>query len=177
MSNYYFDDPEEGPAFETSHPRFRELATEEFYVDCIDDFGPFGSDDGADTLAQLEDWYREGGENEQIQDFLDELLIGWGFNVPAFLFRGTPEEREAWLAQEQMHETYLQSECRARVATAVGQLKISGSIHAPVRDEALEALNCQLWLNERARVKSPEWPYADEERTKLENIQSLLNKL
>lgn len=76
-----------------------------------------------------------------------------------------------------MHETFLLSECRARVATAFGQLKITGEVDPGMRDEALAAIACQLALNERARVQHPAWPHADENQARLTAMQAVLNAL
>ena len=74
-AHLYFDDPEEGLARNTSHPAFVRVAPQDFYYDCGDDFSPFGSDDGFDTLAALEDWYREGAHQSATgMDFLQGLL-------------------------------------------------------------------------------------------------------
>lgn len=171
----HFDDPEEGLARETSHPRFVQLAGEDFYYDVGDDFSPFGNDDGSDTLAALEDWYRDEGGNGKVAGFLQEMLADWDFGVPASMHRADADVREKWLAEDDMHETYLQSECRARVATAFGQLKIAGEIDADVRDEALAAIACQLALNERARTHYPDWPYADQNQSRLTAMREVLS--
>ena len=173
----HFDDPEEGLARETSHPRFVQLAGEDFYYDQADDFSPFGNDDGSDTLAALEDWYRDEGGNGKVAGFLQEMLADWDFGVPASMHRADADVREKWLAEDDMHETYLQSECRARVATAFGQLKITGEVDPAMRDEALAAIACQLALNERARVRHPGWPHADENEARLTSMQAVLNAL
>ena len=65
MTNkFYFDDPEEGPMPATSHPTFNKLAQEEFFLDCLDEFSPFGNDDGAEAHYSLEDWYRQPSGND-----------------------------------------------------------------------------------------------------------------
>lgn len=174
---HHFDDPEEGLARETSHPRFVTLAADDFYYDQADDFSPFGSDDGNDTLSLLEDWYRDGGKNGKVAGFLKAMLADWDFGVPESMHRADADVRETWLAEEDMHETFLQSECRARVATAFGQLKITGEVDPAMRDEALAAIACQLALNERARVRHPGWPHADENEARLTSMQAVLNAL
>lgn len=174
---HHFDDPEEGLARETSHPRFVTLAADDFYYDQADDFSPFGSDDGNDTLSSLEDWYRDGGKNGKVAGFLKAMLADWDFGVPESMHRADADVRETWLAEEDMHETFLQSECRARVATAFGQLKITGEVDPAMRDEALAAIACQLALNERARVHHPGWPHADENEARLTSMQAVLNAL
>jgi len=173
----HFDDPEEGLARETSHPRFVTLAPDDFYYDVADDFGPFGSDDGNDTLSSLEDWYRDGRSNGKVKSFLKQILADWDLGVPTSMHRADADVREKWLAEDDMHETYLQSECRARVATALGQLKITGEVDPEMRDEALAAIACQLELNERARTRFPAWPHADENQARLNAMQAVLNAI
>lgn len=51
----YFDDPEFGPHRLTSHPKFTEHFSAELYLDSPIEQSPFGSDDGADTLHDLQD--------------------------------------------------------------------------------------------------------------------------
>jgi len=148
----YFDDPDEGLSHDTSHPRFVELATDGFYYDVCDDFSPFGSDDGADTLYALEDWYRTPDKNHEAAiDFLKSMLAGWDYGVPADILRADAAARTAWLKASEMNEIFLVSECRARVAMAFGQLKITGKVDADILDEAIAAIECQLWLNECGR--------------------------
>jgi len=54
-STLYLDDPEEGLSRDTSHPRFVQLAADDFYYNGSDDFSPFGSDDAHDALSALQD--------------------------------------------------------------------------------------------------------------------------
>ncbi len=173
----YFDDPEVGPSRESSHPRYVELAPDEFYYDCCDAFSPFGSDDGHDTLSSLEEWYRDGGNDNQISKFLRDLLRSWGFGLPKNLIRADSKAVEKWLQKNDMNETYLKGECRARVATAFGQLKITGAAESDILDEGLAALRCQLWLNERSRTLHPSWRYAEEDRASLVKMTGVLNLL
>lgn len=76
-----------------------------------------------------------------------------------------------------MQDTYLQGECRARVSTAFGQLKIADQVDAHILDEALAALRCQQWLNERARVHYPQWQHANLELSHLVQMQVVLKQL
>ena len=172
----YFDDINAGPSVLTSHPRFCELATESFYLDCTDDFSPFGSDDGADTLSSLEDWYRDGGRDAEVDDFLGDLMAEWEIEIPD-LADASHAVVAAWLDEDPAHEVHLHTLCRAYVATAFGQLKITGAIWPTILREALESLECQLWLNERAQTRNPSWPHAEEQRIKLKKMEALLNGL
>lgn len=171
----HFDDPEEGLSRQTSHPRFVALASEDFYYDGCDDFSPFGSDDGHDVLSDLEDWYRDGGQDQDVMRFLSDLLAGWDFGVPAGMVRATPQATEAWLGEQEMNETFLLSECRARVAAAFGQLKVVGVIEPALLTEGLEAIDCQWRMNDRARVTYPDWPYADLNQQRLQAMRQVLD--
>ncbi len=172
----YFDDEEEGLARATSHPNFVAIAPEDFYYDCADDFSPFGNDDGSDTLSSLQEWYQGGGKDAKVMSFLKELLADWDFGLPKNVIRAEPAVIETWLSKDDMNETFLLSECRARVATAFGQLKIAGLILPALHDEAVAALRCLLWVNERATKKYPDWTYGANERAKLIDLQTALSK-
>lgn len=161
----YFDDPEEGLARSTSHPAFVQLAPQDFYYDCGDDFSPFGNDDGNDTLTALEAWYQEQPESKALKAmrFLRQQLSDWDLPVPGDMLTRDDAAKAKWLALDDMNHTYLQSVCRACVATAFGQIKITGEIDADVLKEARLALSCLQWLNTVARSQYPDWKYADQE--------------
>jgi uncharacterized protein YfeS/predicted DNA-binding WGR domain protein len=173
----YFDDEGEGLARATSHPNFVAIAPEDFYYDCADDFSPFGSDDGSDTLSSLQEWYRDGGKDAKVMSFLKQLLADWNFGLPKNVIRAEPAVIETWLSKDDMNETFFLSECRARVATAFGQLKIAGVIIPALHDEAVAALRCLLWMNERATTKYPDWQHGAADRTALVVMQSALSTL
>jgi len=174
---YYFDDPEEGLSRDTSHPRFVQLAADDFYYDVCDDFSPFGSDDGHDTLSALEDWYRTPCEGRKGIDFLNSMLADWDLGVPADILRASASARTAWLKASAMNDRFLTGECRARVATAFGQLKITGQVDVAILDEALAAIECQLWLNEHSRATHPDWPHAGLNEQRLVQMRRLLQSL
>lgn len=174
-TSWYFDDPEEGLSRSSSHPAFVRVAPEDFYYDCADDFSPFGSDDGNDTLAALQDWYQEHtDERPLVMDFLREHLDDWDLPVPEDLLMRDEAARAQWLAEDTMHDRYLLSVCRATVAMAFGQLKITGAIDDDVRQQAMQALACQQWLNQLARQQHPDWGHADEESQRLRQMRQAL---
>ena len=168
----YYDDEDEGPTPETSHPRFRELANEDFFYDSSDDFSPFGNDDGADTLSALEDWLREGGDD--LRRFVAELDDSWDLPRPKNLERASNEALSAWLGRDTMNDRYLASHANVRVAVAFGQLKITGAIDPQVADTGLRALGWKRLLNARARIENPDWPHADEESNRIETMTAVL---
>lgn len=75
-NHLYLDDPEIGPHPLTAHPAFMQHFQEDFYLDCTDEFAPFGSDEGADVL----DMFGEALRKEQDFDFLEgayAVLSDW----------------------------------------------------------------------------------------------------
>ncbi len=174
QADHYFDDPEEGLARATSHPRFQALAQDDFYYDCSDDFSPFGNDDGADVLAYLEDLYQEGGSDAQVPAFIADLIEGWDFGVPPKLIGADQAAVAAWLAEDHMHEAYLQGVCNAWVATAFGQLKITGKVLTEIRSGALAAIACQVRMNHLARTSHPDWTHADKNLERLALMRQVL---
>ncbi len=44
---------------EHAHPRALELAPEDFFWDCVDELGPFGSDEGDTALSEFREWRKE----------------------------------------------------------------------------------------------------------------------
>lgn len=181
-TSWFFDDPDEGLARSTSHPTFVRIAPDDFYYDCTDDFSPFGSDDGNDTLAALQDWYQEHAdmhtdERPDVMVFLQEHLSAWGLPVPDDLLMRDEAARAQWLAEDAMHDRYLQAICCAIVAVAFGQLKITGEMDAAVRTQAMQALVCQQWLNQLARQHNPDWEYADEASQRLEQMRHALERV
>jgi uncharacterized protein YfeS len=175
--SHYIDDPERGLSRETSHPRFVELASEDFYYDYGDGFSPFGNDHGADTLFSLQEWYRDGGEDGKTAEFLTRLLNSWGFNLPKNLIYEEAVTIEEWLSKSEIHESYLEAECRARIATAFGQLKIAGRVDPDILEEGLAAIDCLLWFNERSQSRYPNWQSANKDHDRLVEMQAVLVKL
>lgn len=158
----YYDDPDIGMTPETSHPRFRALAKEDFYYDGVDDFSPFGNDSGHDTLSALQDWYRDGGRDLRIGRFLSGLLDDWGLGVPLEILHADAGRLQQWLAEDDDNETFVGPVCQACIATAFGQLKITGQLDAGIRTNALAALECEIKRNGLGRTTYPDWEYADQ---------------
>lgn len=173
---HYVDD-ETGMSRDNCHPRFAQLAAADFYDDGADQFSPFGNDAGHDTLSALQGWYRDGGRDRDIGAFLRRFLAGWDYPVPKNMLQATPDKIAKWLALDDMHERYLSDECKARIATAFGQLRISGDIKAAMLDEGMLGLHIGLWLNARARAVYPDWKYADIDKERLLAMQAVLEQV
>ena len=135
----YFDDPEgEVLSRETSHPNFVNTLTEEFYYDCTDEFSPFGNDDGADTLASLEEWYQQNGDLKKPLKFLKELIEeNWGFETKYMKLI----DKEQILKINSENEFMFDTIDHSIVATAFGQYKIEGTLSSDLKDLANIAID------------------------------------
>ncbi|MBP2332786.1 hypothetical protein [Corynebacterium freneyi] len=118
--------PDEGLSPRTSHPRFVELAPEGFYSE-IDEFAPFGNDSGADVLVVLEELAESDGDGVDALDALHELLSDWDFGIDPELFGAGDDDVRAWVAQNPAEVHALAAEAQARIAAAIGWVKITGT--------------------------------------------------
>ncbi|MDO1446588.1 hypothetical protein Q0590_10025 [Rhodocytophaga aerolata] len=142
MKKFYLDDPEIGPDPATSHPRFNELMKDEFYTDCLDEFSPFGNDDGADTLYNLEDWYRETKGKADIVAFMFDHIDGFGFK---YACDGCVQSLDLEFINQLQQEDEFFIDCmdKAIIATVFGQLKIEGKIAPALKELGIIALERQ----------------------------------
>ncbi len=145
-SDLYFDDPEgEGPSRETSHPRFVSHVTDAFYYDCTDEFSPFGNDDGADTLASLEEWYEENGNLKKPLKFLKDLIEeSWGFETKHMKLTDKAQILRIHKEKEFLFDTV----DHAIIATAFGQYKIEGSLNGDLKALADIAIDRQKTITQ-----------------------------
>ncbi|MBA3461480.1 MAG: hypothetical protein H0T46_16080 [Deltaproteobacteria bacterium] len=170
----YFDDPDVGPARETSHPDFVRACEDRLFYDCTDDFGPFGNDDGADALSRLEDWYREGAKGT-LRSFIDGMLQEWGMTIPdlATTDRETVNE---WLADEEL-ETALRAADNLVIAVAFGEAKITGKLDNGVAMLARAALDREAIVFEHYSSRERAWPHAASANAAINVKRAALEKL
>ncbi|MFL5728576.1 MAG: hypothetical protein ACJ75J_03720 [Cytophagaceae bacterium] len=144
---FYYDDPE-GDALspETSHPDFVRLLKSEIYYTCLDDFSPFGNDDGADLLFKLEDLYRENKGSDNILVWLFELIDGFGFKYQS---KGCSKilDEGSLLKIHEEDPYFIDCMDNTIIAAAFGQFKISGRINKDLKELALIALKRQTLLH------------------------------
>jgi uncharacterized protein YfeS len=139
-NHLYFDDPEIGLHPLTSHPKFRRCFTEEFYYDQGDEEAPFGSDEGHDTLQQIEKDIKKG----KALDFatfpkkLIEEYWGMKYIPPSDMRR---EEVKALVKSDKMNLT--QSDIVTR-AVAFALIKITGKIDSSM----ITAARFAIWRME-----------------------------
>ena len=140
-TKFYFDDQEgAGPSRENSHPNFVKVLTDEFYYDCTDEFSPFGNDDGADTLFNLEDWYKENGKLNNPVKFLKDIIDeNFGFETKYIKLTDKAKILKVNAEEEFMFDSI----DHAIIATAFGQYKIEGVLSPDLKDLADIALDRQ----------------------------------
>jgi len=138
--HFYFDDPDVGIHPLTSHPEFRAHFNDELYYDCADEEAPFGSDDGADALARIEEDFRRS--NFYDYDFtafpqkLVESYWGMGYLPAADISR---EAVKSLLSTED-GKMNLTTGDMVTYATAFAQIKITGRVGAELKTMALNAM-------------------------------------
>ena len=140
---FYFDDEEEGLSRSTSHPGFVSRFTEEFYYDVLDDFSPFGNDDGADTLFELQDWYRKTKGKKDIMQWLFKYIDGMGFKYKSQAVSElvvTPEDIAELNAEDPFCIPALNN---CIIAAAFGQHKISGQLDSRLKQAAIVSFKRQ----------------------------------
>lgn len=135
-NHFYFDDEEIGLHPKTSHPNFRAHFTDELYFDCGDEEAPFGSDEGSDTLADMQELVRKKG-------WIDFSLYPQSLieNVWDMKYIPTTDMDESavkeLLAKDEMN--LIQSDM-VTYASAFAQIKITGFVHKELKGRALLAI-------------------------------------
>lgn len=136
----YLDDEEEGLSKETSHPNFVNHFTEDFYYDCGDEEAPFGNDNGADTLYELEDLIKSGDYKGKFLTFPKKIVSDiWDLNYLE------PEnfDKEKIKKLIEDDEYSLVATDQVIIAVALGEIKILGKIEPELKKTALNAMKRQ----------------------------------
>jgi hypothetical protein len=108
---------EYSPTFDKAHPKAKALLKEEFYFSPIDETGPFGNDDGADTYAGFKDW-RKTHANENPKVFLLEQIDYWGY--PKFdIYETDIKKLTPYLKQSDLGSRYMSGICKLPQSSAI----------------------------------------------------------
>lgn len=135
-SHIFLDDEETGPHPKTSHPKFTEHFTEDFYYDCGEEYAPFGSDEGSDTLYAITLEIRKKPKLDFYK--FPKILIenDWGMkyypadSVDENFIKNMSGEEEMNVVQSDM-VTY---------AAAFAQIKMTGKIDERLKLRAINAM-------------------------------------
>jgi uncharacterized protein YfeS len=171
----YFDDEESGLSPETSHPTFVTLcAGDDFFYNCTNDFAPFGSDAGADTLEALEAWFQEP-EDRPTREFIDQMMDEWDMRLPDLLETDDTVVR-SWLADEKL-ATHFSQINPMLIATAFGELKITGSVTREIRALAIAAARRETIYTAYSSETHPTWRHAADKAVADSRIQRVLETM
>lgn len=138
----YIDNDDIGPHPLTSHPVFREYFTDEIYYNCFDEEAPFGSDEGSDVLAELEDYIKKNKDIDIVEFPCRVMTVVWGMEYypPDSL---EAEDIDALLARPKegipMSQMLIIND-QVIIAAAFGQIKIMGKVALRLRDMALRSM-------------------------------------
>lgn len=136
VHHLYFDDEEYGLHPLTSHPHFREHFKDELYFSCMDEEAPFGSDEGSDTLGDMQEVVRKKG----MIDFASfpQSLIENVWDMKYIPMSDMQEDTiKELLANDEMN--LIQSDM-VTYATAFGQIKICGFVNPELKERAILAI-------------------------------------
>jgi uncharacterized protein YfeS len=130
------------PTIDQAHPNAKKLMNEEFFWSPIEETGPFGSDDGADTYAGFADW-RETNKTADPKDFLMEQIDYW--NYPTFDINETNLEKlKPYLKKSELGTIFMTGIDAAIVAIAFGQLYLEGTVDKDFKQLAKTSIRRQL---------------------------------
>ena len=112
----------------------------------MDEFSPFGNDDGADLLYNLEDWYRENKLIRNILKWMFNQIDEMGFE---FKSKSCAQLLDLKVINEiqEKDEYLILSMDNSIIATGFGQIKITGKIDTKLKAVTLTALDRQLLIN------------------------------
>jgi uncharacterized protein YfeS len=131
---------------EIAHSRARELMTEEFFWDCVDEEAPFGSDEGHDAYFEFRRWRRQNKKNkltacltwimegEELENYNDELCSDEAIE------RDVENPEGAFLADS--YDMFTLD--TTIIASALGQLMDEGRIDAEAKPYVRVAIKRQL---------------------------------
>ena len=153
----YIDCDKYGPHLLTSHPIFRECFADDLYYDCGDEEAPFGSDEGSDTLAVLQEQYSPKLNFAEFPMKLIEKDWEMTFIAPD---DSLTDEQLIELANEEIDglsgEQQLLMSDQVILATAFGQIKLTGRLSHELLMLAYASLN--RW----ERLYRLVWDWTDE---------------
>ena len=125
-----------------AHPTAKKLMTEDFYWSPIEETGPFGNDDGADTYAGFAEW-RQTHKTDNPKVFLSEQIQNWGY--PTFDLAETNFEKlKPYLQQSSIGTRFMSGIDAAIIAIAFGQLYLEGTVEKEFKGTAITAIKRQL---------------------------------
>jgi len=149
MKRLYIDD-EEGISRKTCHPKFNSILRDDIYINIIEEFAPFGNDEGWEILRELEEWYLNN-ENESsiILDFLTNYSNeNWGWSE-SDLSKIQTLEIETINNIQIEDDDILNIFPQIVIATGIGQFKIIGKINDQLKKIVQKVIEQQKLITYR----------------------------
>jgi uncharacterized protein YfeS len=136
-------DPFDDPA--AAHPRARQLMTEDFFWDCVDEEAPFGSDEGHDAYYEFKSWRAEN-RTDNLLECMSWIMDGKLNDYADGLYADSTIERDlANPSGALLAEHYDMFTLDATViATALGQLLDEGRIDPEAKPYVRVAIKRQM---------------------------------
>ncbi|APV48904.1 hypothetical protein BWI17_03920 [Betaproteobacteria bacterium GR16-43] len=142
------DDEDYGIDKVRGHPRAIELIPDEFFWDCSDELGPFGSDEGDTALEEFREW-RRNNPRAPVEDCIIWTLESVGEIDASDYSDAIADEAtiKAQLADEDFDDQqYIYTVDASVIATGFGQLADEGTIDESAKPYIRRALMRQaVW--------------------------------
>ncbi len=152
MSKLYFCNDDFDLEREYCHPHFNQLLPDDFFISILEEFAPFGNDEGWDVLDQLEEYYKKKGEKLFLLDFLDRFLKRWEWETHVIIPKLKITEVEEIFRIEEEYKYFLSILPQIIIATYFGQFKITGIVDDWLKEIMENTINQQVILTkERIR--------------------------
>lgn len=162
----------EHPNFKQAHPVAQQLMDEDFFYSPIEESGPFGSDDGADTFAGFAAW-RSANSDQRALTYLEQQLDEWGY-PPFDLHERDPEEIQHYMRENELGLPFLVGMDAAVIAVAFAQLYLEGMMEEELRRLAKTSLDRQL---HHALIELWDESYRPTRQEQLSKMLSVVNRL
>lgn len=141
------------------HPRALQLIPDEFFWDCTDELGPFGSDEGDTALFEYRNWRRENPDRPLAECLVWTIEAVGEMDVAAYSDAILDESVVAAQIQDPDFDDqhFIYTTDISVVATGFGQLADEGTIDTDAKAYVERALGrLVVW----ARLQ-PDWPHGE----------------
>ena len=118
----------------TAHPKAATLMKEEWWWNSIDDFSPFGNDDGSDAFYIFKDW-RVSNLQVDPAIFILELEKRWGMS-----FSHINKDSEGNLLEIEKANGFYRNVDRAIIGITFGQLVLEGNISPILKELGIKVI-------------------------------------
>lgn len=154
------------------HPRALELIPDEFFWDCADELGPFGSDEGDTALDEFREWRREHPDDPVEGCIIWTIEAVGEMDVDEYSDGIADEKLVAELMEDDDFDDqqYIYTLDISVIATGFGQLADEGRIDPEVKPYLARALARQIMYANLSKG----WDHAGQYVENLRRLQQVL---